>query len=117
MPKLTAEQIAEVCHETNRVYCRLGGDHSHRDWTTTPDSIKASTIAGVNTALSLGDKATPELMHKKWSDYKKAEGWTLGPVKDLEKKTHPNLKPYQELPASERLKDLLFVRIVKTLSV
>lgn len=114
--QLSPAQIAEVCHEANRTYCQIRGDSSHQAWASAPDSLKAGTIAGVETAIGLGAGATPEAMHRKWMDWKVLNGWTFGDVKDNEKKTHPNIRPYKELPHDERLKDLLFIRIVKTLA-
>lgn len=40
-------------------------------------------------------------------------GWTYGPVKDVEAKKHPNLVPYDELPPDQRAKDILFVNTVR----
>jgi len=36
---------------------------------------------------------------------KASQGWVLGPVKDFEKKTHPDMIPYEDLPEVERKKD------------
>lgn len=108
--------IAEICHEANLIYSRLAGDHSHRHWEDADPALRASVVAGVETAIRLGEGATPEAMHQAWVDYKKAEGWTFGPEKDFEKKTHPNIHPYSELPAVQQDKDKLFIAIVKALS-
>lgn len=40
--------------------------------------------------------------HELWAKGRISEGWTLGPVKDGEKKTTPLLVPYEELPESEK---------------
>jgi hypothetical protein len=41
--------------------------------------------------------------------------WKVGPVKDVHKKEHPNLRPYGELPKEERAKDIIFSALVNTL--
>ncbi len=43
-----------------------------------------------------------ENVHDRWALGRLAEGWTLGPERDDEKKTNPTLVPYSELPESER---------------
>lgn len=51
--------------------------------------------------------------HNSWMAEKLSDGWTYGPVKDVEKKEHPCMVPYGDLPALQRYKDALFVTIVK----
>ena len=42
-----------------------------------------------------------------------AEGWVWGPVKDFDKKTHPCLIPYSELPLEQQRKDAIFQGVVR----
>ena len=49
---------------------------------------------------------TSEESHRNWSDMKRAQGWVYGPVKDFDKKTHPNLVDFMDLPDVEKMKDL-----------
>ncbi|MCS6958407.1 MAG: RyR domain-containing protein, partial [Aquificaceae bacterium] len=49
-------------------------------------------------------EAMAEELHNLWMEEKLSQGWTYGPVRDNEKKTHPNLVPYEELP--EDVKEL-----------
>jgi len=104
-------EIAAVCHEANRAFCKQHGDYSHKTWGETPKHIQLSTVAGVKTAMN-EPEANGYTMHKAWVERKLKEGWTFGAVKDLERLTHPNLRPYIELPAYERFKDHLFLAIV-----
>jgi hypothetical protein len=39
---------------------------------------------------------------------KRSEGWEHGETKDVERKTHPCLVPYDELPPEQKRKDELF---------
>ena len=41
-------------------------------------------------------------VHEAWAASRKAEGWKYGPKRDDERKKHPCLVPYGELPESER---------------
>jgi len=106
--------IAQVCHEANRAYCQTIGDDSQPSWANAPDWQKNSAIAGVNACLD-NQAQTPEMTHAGWSACKIADGWKLGPVEDSAKKEHPCLVPYPELPASQRLKDSLFIAVVQAL--
>jgi hypothetical protein len=104
-------QIAELAHETNRVYCRLLGDNSQPSWQDAPDWQKKSAISGVEFHLK-NPGASPSLSHEEWLKTKKAEGWKYGPVKDPEKKEHPCCVSYDLLPLEQRIKDILFISIV-----
>ena len=41
-------------------------------------------------------------VHEEWAAGRIAEGWTWGPERDDEKKHHPCLVAYEDLPESER---------------
>ena len=46
-----------------------------------------------------------ENVHEVWAASRMAEGWTLGPERNTEKKTTPCLVPYGELPEEEKAYD------------
>ncbi len=60
---------------------------------------------GVINQLENPDVTTEE-SHRNWVSMKRAQGWVYGPVKDFDKKTHPNLVDFVDLPDIEKLKDL-----------
>jgi hypothetical protein len=105
------DQIAQIAHDVNRAYCASLGDDSVPAWAEAPESHHASLIAGVNMHLANPD-ATPEQAHESWLQAKLADGWTYGDVKDAEKKVHPCIKAYAELPAEQKAKDYLFRGVV-----
>ena len=111
---LTEEQIAEACHEANRAYCQANGDYTHSPWSLSREELKASVVDGVRFHLK-NPGSTPESSHVNWLKFKEAEGWTYGPVKDFDKKTHPCFMPYHQLPVDQRVKDEMFIAIVETL--
>ena len=103
-----------MCHEANRAVQILQGDPAISPaWDDAPDWQCASAVDGVVQALA---GATPEQLHESWCEFKRADGWSYGPVKDAEARTHPCLVPYDQLPADQRLKDRLFAAIVAALS-
>lgn len=113
--ELEIQIAARVAHETNRAYCILLGDNSQRPWDALSWDDEADLklielgVAGVRDVIAGGG---PESSHEKWMAGKLADGWKLGPVKDAEKKEHPSLVPYAELPEAERRKDAIFVGAV-----
>lgn len=110
---VTAIDIAQVCHEANRALQLINGeDVVSPVWEEAPDWQKESAIDGVKKALS---GLTPVELHENWSNVRRADGWVYGPVKDEVAKTHHCLVPYEQLPASQQLKDHLFSSIVHTL--
>lgn len=41
-------------------------------------------------------------VHEVWSANRHADGWSYGPVRNDEKKQHPCMVPYDELPEREK---------------
>lgn len=111
---LTYTQIAEICHENNRAFCQAFGDYSQPAWKYLPLEIQKSVVDGVEFHVKNPD-ASPQASHENWMKYKLANKWQVGPVKDVAKKEHPNLRPYSELPKEERAKDIIFGALVNTL--
>lgn len=104
--------IARLCYEVNRGYRKGIGEKDDGPWESVHDDIRTSTIRGVIHALKNPD-ATPESMHEAWLKDKATDGWVYGEEKDFEKKTHPCFRPYGELPEAQRVKDHLFLAVVR----
>jgi hypothetical protein len=107
--KSTVQNIAKLCHEVNRAYCESIGDYSQPKWADSPDWQKGSATLGV--MQHLANDMTPEQSHESWMKVKLEDGWVYGDVKDPDKKTHPCIMPYNELPIEQRTKDYLFKAI------
>lgn len=106
------EQIAELCYEVNRAICEAEGDPLERgSWATADSELKSSVRKGVVNQLSTPVNSSEE-SHSRWVESKNVEGWVYGEELDREKKTHPNMVPYSELPFSQRVKDHVFLAIV-----
>ena len=101
---------AAVSHEANRAYCLSIGDASQPHWEDAPEWQRNSAIKG---ALGAIDGATPENSHEGWLAEKEATGWKYGPKKDPDKKEHPCMVPYSDLPEGQKVKDHLFTAVVK----
>ena len=108
---MEVKAIARLCHEVNKAYCEAIGDHSQVSWEEAHDWQKNSAIQGVLWVMKNPD-TTPEDTHKNWMKDKLKEGWVYAPVKDVEKKEHPCMVPYEELPLEQKVKDYLFRAVV-----
>ena len=106
------EQIARVCHEANREYCKTIGDDSQPTWEDAPDWQKQSALKGVAYHIENAATAKAEDSHVSWLKQKEEEGWVYGEEKDAEKKTHPCMVPFEELPQEQKVKDYIFRGIV-----
>lgn len=106
-------ECAMRAHEANRIYCLGLGDHSQDRWAECPDWQRESAVEGVKATLA-DPHLTPQGSHKGWTEHKLADGWVYGPTKDAEAKTHPCLVPYSELPATQQVKDAIFLAVVRS---
>ncbi len=112
---LAAEQIARVCHETNRAYCMATGDHSQVPWDGAAGWQRQSSVEGVQ-ALLANPEMTPQDQHATWLATKEKQGWKYGPKKIPEKLEHPCMVPYENLPPKQQAKDHLFQAVVRALA-
>ena len=108
------DQIAKVAHEVNRAYCQALGDNSQPSYEDAPEWQRASARMGVD--LHTMGNFGPEASHISWMKQKLDEGWKYGPVKDPEKKEHPCIVPFDQLPVEQQAKDHLFRGVVHAVS-
>lgn len=105
--------VARVAHEVNRAYCEALGDFSQPEWDNALPWVVDSAMAGVR--LHWVADHGPEASHEAWMAHKLADGWVYGPVKDAERKTHPCLVPFADLPLAQQAKDFIFRAVVHAL--
>ncbi len=105
-------EIAKICHQVNRDYCIDEQIEAPPKWDEVRPDIQEGIVAGV--ALVIADPGiTPTELHFKWCEYKEAQDWSRGEVKDFEEKTHPNLVKFKNLPDVEKRKVVMFLLTVK----
>ena len=112
--ELIIYQIAETCHEANKVWCKANGDNSQEHWQDADYWQKISAVDGVKFRLE-NPNAKEDAQHNAWMEDKIKDGWVYGDVKDAEKKTHPCIVPFDQLPLFQQKKDKLFCAIVDAL--
>jgi len=104
------EAAARAAHEANRAWCLAHGDTSQPAWDDAPEWQTSSARKGV---LGVIAGNGPRESHEGWLAEKRETGWTYGPVKDPEAKTHPCFVPYDDLPPEQHAKDGIFVAVVR----
>jgi hypothetical protein len=107
-------EMARVAHEVNRAFCQAYGDTSQLPWEDAPEWQRESAVAGVIFHLDNPD-ADPERSHLAWIAAKQRADWKYGPVKDVEKKEHPCMVPFDQLPIEQKAKDYLFRAVVHSM--
>lgn len=106
------EMIAKACHEANKAICDFNNEPME-SWNDAEDWQRKSAMNGVKELID-DPSLTPEELHVKWMENKENDGWEYGSTKDADKKTHPCMVAYQELPEYQQLKDQVFHAIVKS---
>lgn len=106
--------IAKVCHEANKAWCETNGDNTQKHWQDAEQWQRDSAIKGVEFRLS-NPEAGKDSQHNAWMQDKINDGWVYGTTKDAEKKTHPCIVPFEQLPQFQQKKDALFCAIVDSL--
>lgn len=109
------ESIARVCHEVNRAYCTALNDSPQLSWEDAPEETRESARTGVRAHLATPG-ISPAKSHALWCAEREKHGWTWGLKKNEEKKKHPCLVPFDQLPAPQRAKDYMFAAVVRTLA-
>ena len=108
-------KIAKICHQANKAYCETIGDNSQPEWDAAPDWQKESAIKGVKfnfNSVGLYNSYGAHASHDSWMKEKLIDGWKYGATKDVEKKEHPCLLPYDYLPQEQKMKDFLFNSVI-----
>lgn len=92
-----ARYLAWICYQ-------MGANQTY-NIEPTKDQLD-SLMNGVKFGLQ-NINATPEENHENWMKCKIEQGWVYGETKDLEKKTHPDLVLFDDLPKVEKDKDIM----------
>lgn len=108
-------QIAKICHDANKSICEINGDNSQVEFNKAPSWQQNSAMKGVEFCLA-NPHAPASANHESWLAEKEADGWKYGPVKDADKKEHPCMVAYAELPKEQQMKDHVFKAVVSALA-
>ena len=101
------ERVAEACHEALSQISISMGQEAYPRWEDTSEWMK-QPVKDTIIDLIADPTLSPADVHNSWAKSKIRDGWVWGPEKSVEKKTHPCLVSYNELPQGERYKDVMF---------
>lgn len=114
-PKITKEILCKIVHEANRRLSAETGDLTEVSWEDAGHEHHVSTRSQVDAVLA-NPEMTPEASHDTWMENKIGRGWVYGSIEDIERKVHPLLVPFHNLPKHFQAKDTLFIGIVRCLA-
>jgi hypothetical protein len=111
-PLFGIDDIARIAMNTNADYCESLNE-KYTYWEEADQQTRESVVRGVLFALRYNPTAKQQ--HEQWLKDKTAEGWTYGPEKNVETKQHPDLIPFDHLPAEQKSKSSIFLSLVSQL--
>jgi hypothetical protein len=81
-------------------------------WEERDKEFRRQMIEVVEKYLTMEKLPTPEEAHNSWMKSYFEMGWKYGEKRDIEKKTHPDLVPFDDLPQDEKDKDAVFLALI-----
>ena len=82
-------------------------------WPQRDDKFRNQFVQYVDSLCNTDKLPTPKEAHDSWWRAYEKMGWVYGPVRDVEKKTHPDMVPFEELEQREQDKDAVFLALVQ----
>jgi hypothetical protein len=109
------ENIVHVCYEAIRAYVESIGVGDFPVWQKAPKHRQQMYRDGVEYYLGLlevGRSANPARRHRAWVDEKIADGWRYGAKIDADRKEHPWILDFEQLPVEKQCQDHIFAAVV-----
>lgn len=107
--------IARTIHEAIRGWVAAHGETPLEPWPSASEWTKRSTMESILWRIENPD-APHAAQHEQWLEQLRRDGWVFGETKDFDRKTHPMMIPYEELPEFEKRKDAIFNALALSLS-
>ena len=107
--------IARCCAPPAPLEAYAIDDPALGSWDESRGEVRDSARSGVIDLL-VNTAWGPQESHEAWLAYKRSHGWSYGTVKSVERRQHPCMVEWSELPAAQRAKDVIFVGIVRSLA-
>jgi len=80
-------------------------------WSEREDDFRTQFLEIVERQCGERRYFSPITLHESWIQAYLDNGWVYGPKRDTEKRTHPDLVPYDQLGQLERDKDEVFMAL------
>lgn len=110
-PSLT-ERRAEFVYEGARIAAIAAqAPIIPEPWADREESFRTQFLEVIERQMGPMRSESPEELHGSWVQAYIDMGWTYGPERNTEKKTHPDMVPYAKLGQLEQDKDAVFVAL------
>lgn len=80
-------------------------------WADREEAFRAQFLNVIEMMCGPDRKSSPAELHDDWVRAYEAMGWSYGPVRDPEARTHPDMVPFDDLEFREQIKDAVFVAL------
>lgn len=111
------EIMAATIHNCIWTWSRLNGEHSMLNWQMTGDRMHIiNEVKDYLEKKANKKKYTAKQWHTEWYESSLKDGWDYAPIANANKKLHPYMVPYDELPAYAKMKSIIFVTLCDKLS-
>jgi len=80
-------------------------------WEEREEAFQNQFISTIERICAHGYETTPEAEHESWVRAYEQMGWTYGPIRSRDLKTHPDMVPFDDLPEAERINDAIFLAL------
>lgn len=106
--------VAKICHAVNKAFCEYCGDMSQKPWAEAADWQREAAVEAVTKRFANPGASSARESHAEWMRHKLETGWVYGPVKDdkASPPTHPDIVPFDQLPAAAQFKDTLINAVI-----
>lgn len=109
---IDTEFVSEMCHESSLVYFHSIGDYTGHHWENTPNRVRADVRLMVEYVFLSDVLISAADLHVKWVKSRVSGGWSYGPIRSFSYKTDPLLISYDELRDIDKLRYIVFLRII-----
>ena len=107
------KEIAKFIYEATRIEAGWSNRSIVPEiWKQRDDKFKKQFVNIIEMYLEKDKLLTPEKAHDSWVVAYEKMGWKYGEKRDVDKKTHPDMLPFNELPKDEKDKDSIFLTFV-----
>ena len=107
------KEIAKFIYEATRIEAEWSNRSIVPEiWKQRDDKFKKQFVNIIEMYLEKDKLPTPEKAHDSWVVAYEKMGWKYGEKRDVDKKTHPDMLPFNELPKDEKDKDSIFLTFV-----
>jgi len=107
------EKIAKIIYEAARMEARWSKRSIVSEkWEKRDEKFRKQMIEVVKKYLLMKKLPTPKEAHNSWVKAYLKMGWKYGEKRDVKKKMHPDLVPFDKLPKDEKDKDAIFLALI-----